>query len=95
MTIRALSASIAANAAAALAGQFGRVINKTGIEGRFDINVMWDAPNGPLGAVAALTNEPSAPSVFAVLDELGLKIEEGRDRGESLVIEAVERPSEN
>jgi uncharacterized protein (TIGR03435 family) len=78
-----------------LRGQFGRVINRTGVEGRFDINVMWDAPTGPLGTAAALSSEPSAPSVFAVLDELGLEVEEGRDRGESVVIESVERPSEN
>jgi uncharacterized protein (TIGR03435 family) len=78
-----------------LRGQFGRVINKTGIDGRFDINVTWDAPNGPLGEAAALTSEPSAPSVFAVLEQLGLKLEGGRDRGEMIVIESVERPSDN
>ena len=77
------------------------VIDKTGIKGRFDIRVKFPREgttldglrlNGPPQAA-----DPIGPSsIFAALqEELGLKLESGRGPVETLVIDRIERPSEN
>jgi uncharacterized protein (TIGR03435 family) len=72
------------------------VINKTGITGKFDFRLEY-APDDPSGGPpAAPSNDPVGPSIFtAVQEQLGLKLEPGKGPGEFLVIDHVERPSEN
>lgn len=68
-----------------------QVVDKTGLGGRFDIHIDFT----PLQKDAA---DPSAehPSIFtAVQAQLGLKLESGRGPNEFLVIDHVERPTEN
>jgi uncharacterized protein (TIGR03435 family) len=70
------------------------VIDKTGLAGLFDFHLEY-APDqaGPDGAAAA---DPGVPSIFTVLQQqLGLKLTPARGPGEFLVIDHVERPSEN
>jgi uncharacterized protein (TIGR03435 family) len=80
------------------------VINKTGIQGRFDFHLEYapdetssPAVRDPSGLPRAPTvTDPSGPSIFtAVQRQLGLRLEPTKGPGEYLVIDRVERPSEN
>ena len=71
-----------------------RVFDKTGFAGPFDVKLNWapDAlvPGNPVEAFRDL------PSIFTALEEqLGLKLESGKAPIDVLVIDHVERPSEN
>lgn len=69
-----------------------RVENKTGLTGNYDFTLRY-APGGGLNAP---NSESSAPSIFTALQEqLGLKLEPHKGPVEVLVIDHVERPSEN
>jgi bla regulator protein BlaR1 len=73
------------------------VINKTGITGRFDFHLEY-APDEatPLFARPDVNAPDRGPSIFtAVQEQLGLKLEPAKGPGELLVIDRVERPSEN
>jgi uncharacterized protein (TIGR03435 family) len=84
--------------AAALAGIVGQgrpVIDKTGLSGRFDFTIEW-APDAPSSDSPAAPSEPLGPtSLQALRDQLGLKVEAARSPVQILVIDRVERPSEN
>jgi uncharacterized protein (TIGR03435 family) len=79
-----------------LGGTAGRpVIDKTGLTGLYHIMMEYDrmaAIRGP-----ALADTPgAAPSVFiAVQEQLGLKLEPSRAMRDTLVIDRLERPTEN
>jgi uncharacterized protein (TIGR03435 family) len=73
-----------------LGGRAGRpVIDETGVAGMFDFHMEF-AVEG-----AAPSDEPGPPSFFTALGELGLKLEPAKGPVEFLVIDRVERPSEN
>ena len=64
------------------------VINRTSIAGQFDFDLDF-SPEGPQGV-------PDKPSVFtAVQEQLGLRLDPQRARMEVLVIDRIERPTEN
>ena len=70
-----------------LSGNVGRmIIDKTGLTGKYDVELTW-APN----------NEPDAgPSIFtAIQEQLGLKLESSKAPVDVVVIDHLERPSEN
>jgi len=65
------------------------VINKTGLNGIYKFNLHY----ANLDSVAA---DSTAPSIFtAVQEQLGLKLESVKAPFETIVIDSVERPSEN
>jgi uncharacterized protein (TIGR03435 family) len=72
-----------------LADAVGRpVVDKVGIQGGFDIKLTWVPDNSPLEIVG--------PSLYsAIQEQLGLKIEALHLPIPILVIERVEKPSEN
>jgi uncharacterized protein (TIGR03435 family) len=80
-----------------LGNQLGRtVVDKTRLHGDFAFDLEWtpdtSQPIGPGTAPAAA----SGPSIFtAVQEQLGLKLEPQKGSVEILVIDHVERPSEN
>lgn len=86
-----------------LAQQLGRpVIDKTGLDGLFDISLEWATdPNfagpGPGGGRGRdIGVSVSGPSLItAVEEQLGLKLEPTKGPIETLVIDSVQRPSEN
>jgi uncharacterized protein (TIGR03435 family) len=79
----------------AITGQL--VVDKTGINEPFDYRLVYFPEDGiPLAADAPISDDPPAASIFTVLqDELGLKLERARGPRECLVIDHIERPSEN
>jgi bla regulator protein blaR1 len=89
-----------------LSQQLGRtVIDKTGLKGLYDIKLQWTpemgqgaTPFGPMpaGAEPPPAPEPSGPSLFtAIQEQLGLKLESTKGPVEVLVIDSVQKPSEN
>jgi len=87
--------------AASLAGFVGEgrpVIDKTGLSGRFDFTMEW-APetNGapPSDAPAAPAGPLGPTPLQALRDQLGLKVLAAKAPLQILVIDRVERPSEN
>jgi len=83
-----------------LSQQLGRtVLDKTGLMGNYDIELQWTPDNIPasmIGPDGKPTPEISGPSVFTAMQEqLGLKLESQKGPVEVLMINRVERPSEN
>jgi uncharacterized protein (TIGR03435 family) len=78
------------------------VVNRTGLPGKYDFQLGWTPDSGPcrvaadsLGGSAA--SDPSGlPSFYTALQQqLGLKLEPAKGSVEMLIIDRVERPSEN
>jgi bla regulator protein blaR1 len=91
-----------------LTQQLGRtVVDKTGLTAKYDFTLKWTPEDseggslrGPGGAPPQSDSAPaadtSAPSIFTSLQEqLGLKLESQKGPVEILVIDHVEKPSEN
>jgi uncharacterized protein (TIGR03435 family) len=77
---------------------FGRpIIDKTGLTGGFDFTLAWaHERRPPAGGDAPVASEPIGPTpVEALRDQLGLKLEPAKASIPILVIDRVERPSEN
>jgi bla regulator protein blaR1 len=73
-----------------------RVVDRTGLAGRFDYDLEWTPTVMPSGASPAASTDPSnaGPNLFTALQEqLGLKLEPGRETLPVLVIDSVEQPS--
>ena len=93
--------------AGALASQVGRpVVDQTNLQGLFDFKLEWtpdpSQPTGvfgvslPPGVDAPPPGDPSGPSIFAALqDQLGLRLDSQKGPVEMIVIDRVEKPSEN
>lgn len=79
------------------------VADKTGLTGYYDLTLPSSAlrrsPPPPPPEVSQPLDAPSAPledeSIFAALEALGLRLEPAKGPLETLVIDRVERPSEN
>jgi uncharacterized protein (TIGR03435 family) len=75
------------------------VTDQTGFSGLFDINLNFlpddttaGLPPPPPGAIPA---ETASPSIFSAVHQLGLRLESTKGPVEVLVIDHVEKPSEN
>lgn len=82
------------------------VVDKTGLTGKYEIKLKWtpDASEGRMmpgggpgpGPEAPPPSDPSGPNLFtAIQEQLGLKLESQKGPVETLVIERVEKPTEN
>ena len=71
-----------------LGNQLGRiVIDKTGLQGKYDWTLVWDPDPSP---------DSTNPSILIALQEqLGLKLEPQKGPMETLVVDSAEHPSEN
>jgi uncharacterized protein (TIGR03435 family) len=72
----------------AAAGSVG-VSLSTGLTGRYDIKLKMPPQSAANGA------QDPGPSIFTVQEQLGLKLESAKGSVETLVIDHVERPTEN
>jgi uncharacterized protein (TIGR03435 family) len=67
-----------------LGGVVGGIVqDKTGLTGQFNVNLEFDS------------NGAARPTVFTALQEIGLKLETAKLPMEVMVIDSIERPSEN
>jgi len=71
------------------------VINKTGLTGRYDFSLPRPASMHAPSAGANADTAYADPSIFEVLQGLGLKLEPAKEQIETLVIDHVEKPTEN
>ena len=83
-----------------LSSSAGRpVVDRTGLEGNYAIKVTFARESSlplPGGGTAPPVPTDEAPSLFtAVQEQLGLKLESTTVQGQVLVVDHVERPSEN
>ena len=90
----------------ALGNQVRRtVIDKTGLKAKYDIKLTWTpdgpqgfGPGGPLppGIEPPPPPDPNGPTIFSALqDQLGLKLESEKGPVDMIVIDHVEKASEN
>jgi uncharacterized protein (TIGR03435 family) len=79
------------------------VVNETGLTGRFHIHLEYlpdEISSSTIRGGGSFEDEPSdippGPSIFTALQEqVGLRLERAKGPGEFLVIDSVEKPSEN
>jgi uncharacterized protein (TIGR03435 family) len=81
--------------ASALRFTMGRpVVNRTALPGSYRMTMNFDGASGRGGL--SLTPTDAGPSVFTALQEqLGLKLEASHAEHDTLVIDHLERPTEN
>jgi len=81
------------------------VIDMTGLKGKYDFKLTWTpdgpqgfGPGGPLppGVEPPPPPDPNGPTIFSALqDQLGLKLESEKGPVDMIVIDGVEKASEN
>ncbi len=83
------------------------VLDQTGLKGKYDISLKWTPDQSSAGTFMGSADvkpgaestplpDSSGPSIFtAIQEQLGLKLESTKGPAESIVIEHIERPSEN
>jgi uncharacterized protein (TIGR03435 family) len=78
-------------------GGLGRpVLDKTGLGGRYDIILKRQDMMPPPASPGDASSAPDPVSmVMSVADALGLKLESGKGQVETLVVDHMEKPSEN
>ena len=71
-----------------LTGQLGELVtDRTGLSGEYDFTLDW-VPN--------LNDSAAGPSLFSsVVEQLGLRLESGKRPVEAIVIDRIERPTED
>jgi uncharacterized protein (TIGR03435 family) len=74
----------------------GPVLNKTGLTGVFHIHLEFLSSRRSGDAGSTATDDPPFPSIFtAMQQQLGLKVEASNGPREFLVVDHLEKPSEN
>jgi uncharacterized protein (TIGR03435 family) len=76
------------------------VVDKTGLSGRYDFNLKWTpleaaAPSGGASGTAPSPDAEGVSLFTAIEEQLGLRLVPTRGPGQVLVIDHIERPSEN
>lgn len=77
------------------------IVDRTGLAGKFDVDLEWTPSEATRAAVAALTPgaepqvvDPDRPGIFTALEEqLGLKLEPARGPVDVLIVESAEPPA--
>jgi bla regulator protein BlaR1 len=67
--------------------------DRTGLAGRYDMVVEWGVWTSVVGAAEDIAD--SGPTLFSTVAALGLKLEAAKGQTEALVLDHIERPSEN
>jgi uncharacterized protein (TIGR03435 family) len=92
-------AAFAASLSRTYTSDLGRtVIDRTGLTETFDVHLKWsiDPLTGPAGAGTGSPPDLAGPSLFTALQEqLGLRLESTKGPVEVLVIDHIEKPSDN
>jgi uncharacterized protein (TIGR03435 family) len=80
-----------------LSNYFDRpVLDETGLTGLYKFDLTWTPDPPPNADPSAVAQGPAGPSLFTALEEqLGLKLESKRRPVSIIVIDHIQRPSEN
>ena len=71
------------------------VVNKTGLAGSYSLTMNFDGMSGRGGPALSAT-DAEAPSIFtAIQEQLGLKLVASQAKRDTLIIDRLERPTEN
>jgi uncharacterized protein (TIGR03435 family) len=70
-------------------------LDKTGLTGHYDFKLTYDQSSVKPGMAGMPIAPTDGPSIFAAVEDLGLKLNPEKDRIEILVIDSVERPGAN
>jgi uncharacterized protein (TIGR03435 family) len=71
------------------------VVNKTGLAGSYSLTMTFDGTSGRGGPALSAT-DAEAPSIFtAIQEQLGLKLVPSQAKRDTLIIDRLERPTEN
>ena len=95
---RNVTAGLIASTLAAMPDAADRpVLDRTGLSGTFDFTLEWaPEPNGsPTSGVASQSDQSGPTFLEALKDQLGLKLDSSTGPVDVLVMDHVERPSEN
>lgn len=72
------------------------VIDKTGIDGRYDLTLRWTPDDAPPPMLNGEPDPNAPPDIFtAIQEQLGLRLEPAKGPVPVLVIDHIEMPSEN
>jgi uncharacterized protein (TIGR03435 family) len=72
------------------------VVNNTGLEGKYDFKLEWTPDPGPSAPDGQPVETSLGPSIFSALQQqLGLRLEATKGSVDVLVIDHVDKPSEN
>ncbi|HEY4362415.1 MAG TPA: TIGR03435 family protein [Bryobacteraceae bacterium] len=72
------------------------VLDKTGLMGRYDFDLEWTPDETQFGGAVPPNPESKQPDLFAALQQqLGLRLEASRGTIDTIVIDKIQRPSEN
>lgn len=79
-----------------LAGQLRRPVrDQTGLKGKYDFTLKWDPSENSAGPLQNSMDSP-APSIFtAIQEQLGLRLVSTKGPVDFVIIDHIERPSEN
>ena len=92
--VQAYSMNSLADMLAMPAAFVGRpVVDKTGLTGAYDFTLDWSVYSAH--AAAGLSPEDDATSIFTALGKIGLKLQPATGSMETIVIDQVEKPTEN
>jgi uncharacterized protein (TIGR03435 family) len=70
-------------------------LDKTGLTGHYDFKLTYDQSSTQPPIVGMQMTPTDGPSIFAAVEDLGLKLNPEKDPIEILVIDSVERPNAN
>jgi uncharacterized protein (TIGR03435 family) len=70
-------------------------LDKTNLTGHYDFKLTYDQSSVKPPIVGMPITPTDGPSIFAAVEDLGLKLEPQKFPVETLIIDSVERPSEN
>ncbi len=90
-------ASLLSNIVSGMGQHEGTVQDKTGLTGRYDFVIKFPPiePRAQGGTQGAFADPDPSLAAFTAAEALGLKLEKSRGPVETLVIDHIERPSEN
>ena len=72
------------------------VVNNTGLEGNYDFKLEWTPDPGPPAPGGQPVETSLGPSLFTALQQqLGLRLEATKGPVDMLIIDHVDKPSEN
>jgi bla regulator protein blaR1 len=92
---RGSTMAMIANSLPSLARLGRPVVDQTGLSGRYDFSVQWTMESNQPAVPDAAPEPQGTTFLEAVKDQLGMKLEPTKVRMDVLVVDHVERPSEN